>query len=224
MDRLETIPAFLQGKAQEFAIEGSPSARYHQHGRPLHPVRIIGGQRIRREPVELLVQVPADIFQHQGNINLSGKRVGACGGLAPPPPLPFSANLKQVTTKLVNNGVLAESRSGRSIVVRPGIAFRDAERVFAERSVPWSGAIQRVAELLRGASTRQAEVLATVHYASQAIEQAQRLDRDAVLAYASQWKQRRVPPLSANELDWALDALTTGGWIQPVPSPRKHQL
>jgi O-acetyl-ADP-ribose deacetylase (regulator of RNase III) len=136
---------------------------------------------------------------------------------------PFAANLRQVTTKLVNNGVLAESRSGRSIIVRPGIAFGDAERVFSERSVPWAGAIRRVADLLRGASTRQAEVLATVHYAWKTIEQTEHPDRAIVLAYASQWKQRRVPPLSANELDWALDALTTGGWIRPVPRARSHQ-
>lgn len=131
---------------------------------------------------------------------------------------PFAPTLKQVTSKLVNNGVLAESRSGRSIVVRPGRSFADAQRVFSERSGPWAGAIDRVWHLLAGKSVRQAEVLATVHYAYRAIEVTGHPDRDAVLGLASQWKARRVPPLAAREVDWALDLLAREGWIE-VGSP-----
>jgi O-acetyl-ADP-ribose deacetylase (regulator of RNase III) len=128
---------------------------------------------------------------------------------------PFAPGLKQVTSKLINNGVLAERREGRAITVRPGRSYVDAERVFAARSIPWASSIERVAALLGGKSTRNAEILATVLFAWRSLEARQGTppSADAVLEFASEWKKRRIPPLRPREVEDAMRTLTDRGWI-----------
>jgi len=128
---------------------------------------------------------------------------------------PFAPTLKQVTSKLVNNGVLAEERDGRAINVRPGRSYADAERIFASRSIPWVTSIDRVAELLGGRSIREAEVLATVLYAWRAAEAIEGTPPapHTVFEFTEEWKKRRNPPLRAEELEDALQILIDQAWI-----------
>jgi O-acetyl-ADP-ribose deacetylase (regulator of RNase III) len=128
---------------------------------------------------------------------------------------PFAPSLKQVTSKLVNNGVLAEERDGRSIKVRPGRSYTDAERVFAGRSIPWETSIDRVAALLGGRTIREAEVLAMVLYAWRTADVGTGTppSREAVLEFAGEWQEKRKQPFRPGEVEDALQTLIDRAWI-----------
>jgi O-acetyl-ADP-ribose deacetylase (regulator of RNase III)/uncharacterized protein YwgA len=133
---------------------------------------------------------------------------------------PFAADLKRVRTKLENNGLLTERRSGRMFIVSAGPTFPDARRVYASYLEKWEQAIERVVDLLLRFDTSKAEVAATVHFAATELE-ARLLRRPTeleVLSEVMHWKRRRDPPLTREQVATAIRHLHALGWIQLDPS------
>lgn len=125
---------------------------------------------------------------------------------------PFAPALKQVITKLVNNGLLTEEREGRALALRAGPTYDDAARTFAHRGASWEPAIGRVVDLVGGCSARQAEVIATVLYVARQLDEPQPSGKQ-ITADVLAWKVRRKPGLTPLEIADAAAALAEGGWL-----------
>ncbi len=138
---------------------------------------------------------------------------------------PFSAGLKAVITKLVNNGLIREENRGRMIAVRTGRTFDDARKTYATALAPWEPIIQRVTNLFMRLDREQAEIVATVMFAAEHLVANDRTptELEVYLAVAD-WKARRRPPLSGDDIAVAVRNLAALGWIRvkgsdelPVP-------
>jgi O-acetyl-ADP-ribose deacetylase (regulator of RNase III) len=128
---------------------------------------------------------------------------------------PQAVALARVRTKLVNNGVLTEVRTGRAVHLVPGRTYPDAERVFWQRALEWAPNVGRVADLLAGRAYHEAEALAKALFAWKFVlrSQVDPPDQSDVTVYASQlgWLTRPGDVLS---FERALLALQRSGWIR----------
>jgi hypothetical protein len=83
----------------------------------------------------------------------------------------------------------------------------------------WWTVIERVSSLFARFDTRQAEIAATVHYAT--IELQVRLGRapfaSEVITAVEQWTTRRKPPVKQDKISQAIVSLATQEWIDVVP-------
>jgi len=128
---------------------------------------------------------------------------------------PYSDGLKRLTTRLVNNGLIREERLGRMFAIRPGPTLGDAVNVFRRQIESWGPIIDRVADLFTRMDTRQAEITATVVFATRELQEVRRAkptERD-VLESVMQWKQRRRPQLPEHEIARAVRDLAALGWL-----------
>jgi hypothetical protein len=134
---------------------------------------------------------------------------------------PYTPKLKSVTTKLVNNGLTREERLGRMFAVRVGPTFKDALKLCQTEVTRWHGAMERVTDLFtRMRTTRQAELAATVHFAAKSLaaRQGGKLTESEVLSEVMEWKQRRRPPLSEEEVALTIRYLGVLEWLDVKPS------
>ncbi|HWP37887.1 MAG TPA: macro domain-containing protein [Gemmatimonadales bacterium] len=133
---------------------------------------------------------------------------------------PYARELKQVTTRLVNNGVIQEQRAGSLFAVHPGPTFRDARRAYAQDLERWKEQIAKVADLFLRIRADQAEIAATVAFAAQTLQE--RLGRQPseleVHEEVLQWKRRRRPPIGQADAALAIRALGMLSWLKLAPS------
>jgi uncharacterized protein YwgA/O-acetyl-ADP-ribose deacetylase (regulator of RNase III) len=128
---------------------------------------------------------------------------------------PYSPMLKKRITALVNNGLIQEERLGRMFAIRVGHTFRDAQRAYKEQIENWRSAIDKVADLFMRMRTEQAEIAATVHFATCELRQrsAELPTETAVLREVMAWKQKRRPPLSEKEVALSIRSLNILSWL-----------
>jgi O-acetyl-ADP-ribose deacetylase (regulator of RNase III) len=133
---------------------------------------------------------------------------------------PFAAGLKQLTSRLVNNGLVIEESVGRMISVRPGPTHAEAIHRYRADLAPFEAAIDRVADLCVRMDAKQAEVAATVHFVAKELthEGAALPTETAILEEAMRWKQRRDPPLSETDMADAIRSLNVLGWLRATSS------
>lgn len=60
---------------------------------------------------------------------------------------PFTRELKGVTTRLINNGLICEEKQGGMFSVKVGKTFDDARMVYAEKLEQWNSIIEKVVDL-----------------------------------------------------------------------------
>jgi uncharacterized protein YwgA len=128
---------------------------------------------------------------------------------------PYAPGLKPLIAKLANHALIREERLGRMFAVKVGPTFRDAQRAYKEDLERWDYIIEKLADLFMRMNTRQAEVVATVHFAACVLAetvQAKPSETD-VLAEVMKWKQRRRPPLKEAEVASAVRHLSILGWL-----------
>lgn len=140
---------------------------------------------------------------------------------------PYAADVAQLLSKLVNNGVVQEKRLGRMLAVLPGPTYKDAREAYSDEIAQWKETIERVADLMqRLRTTQQAEIASTVHFAARnlAHRPGKRPSEQEVLNEVMEWKRRRNPPLDKAQVALAIRALGALGWIDlqaskelPVP-------
>jgi O-acetyl-ADP-ribose deacetylase (regulator of RNase III)/uncharacterized protein YwgA len=129
---------------------------------------------------------------------------------------PYAAELKPLTTRLVNNGLLREQQLGRMFAVKVGPTYPDARKVFEEQLQQWEEWIERVSDLFLRLNTSQAEVAATVYFAAQELNAAlghTPSERD-VVDEVSRWKLKRRPPLEPGAVATAVRTLHLLGWLR----------
>ena len=82
---------------------------------------------------------------------------------------PYARGLAPALSRLVNNGVLTESRAGRMLAVRPGPSFDDAAARYGATISTHDRAIDRVTKLLARLDSDETELAASVQFATTAL-------------------------------------------------------
>ena len=128
---------------------------------------------------------------------------------------PYAPQSKGMFTKLINNGLINERMRGNMFITMPGPTLRDAEAQIANDLTRWEPVVDRVADLfLRVPSTRQAELVSTVHYIADQLSERQRNRGEVVTASAivervKKWKEH----LRDDEITGAIQTLAYLDWI-----------
>lgn len=128
---------------------------------------------------------------------------------------PYAADLKRHITALVNNGLIREERLGRMFAVRTGQTFDDARHAYADQLDQWHAAIEKITDLFMRMNTQQAEVAATVHFATVELKHSGKVKpaESEVLQQVLDWKQNRRPPLEQKEVALTIRNLNMLSWI-----------
>lgn len=139
---------------------------------------------------------------------------------------PFSPNVKALVTSLVNNGLIHEERLGRMLALRTGRTYPDARKAYATDLERWEPVIEKIADLFMRMNTKRAETVATVLFASRALQKTKReqpSELDVVEA-VMEWKQRRKPAPDRTVVASTVRNLAALGWLkvkasQDLPFP-----
>jgi uncharacterized protein YwgA/O-acetyl-ADP-ribose deacetylase (regulator of RNase III) len=137
---------------------------------------------------------------------------------------PYAPDLKKRITALVNNGLVHEERLGRMFAVRVGHTFEDARKAYGDELEKWRPAIDKVADLFMRMRTDQAEIAATVHFATSELKQRSTNNPTEVdvLREVLAWKQKRRPPLNEKEVALSIRSLNILSWLNAVVSNDLH--
>jgi O-acetyl-ADP-ribose deacetylase (regulator of RNase III)/uncharacterized protein YwgA len=129
---------------------------------------------------------------------------------------PYAADLTRVISTLVNNDLLEESQLGRMIEIKVGDTFPAASVAYEHNLDAWQGPIHRTADLLARMRTREAEIAATVHLVASEIADAtgEPPTDEAILTEVMEWKRRKTPALSQDEVLNTIHSLAMLGWLE----------
>ena len=132
---------------------------------------------------------------------------------------PFSKGLKAAETKLINSNLLQEERLGRMFMVKVGPAFETVRKGLADSLARWEPIIEKTTDLFVRVNTDQAEIAATVIFASESLQGAQddQPSESQVLESVMQWKQKRRPPLNQTDVADAIRNLGMLQWLKVRP-------
>jgi uncharacterized protein YwgA/O-acetyl-ADP-ribose deacetylase (regulator of RNase III) len=133
---------------------------------------------------------------------------------------PYSPEVKQVLSSLINNGLIVERKLGRMLATDVGPTYPDARKGYESFLAQWESKIAKVVDLIVRMNTDDAEIAATVHFAANRLREAgpNQPAEAEILDYVMQWKLRRRPPLNEREVALAIRRLNVLGWIDAVPS------
>jgi uncharacterized protein YwgA len=128
---------------------------------------------------------------------------------------PYAQGMTSVTSRLVNNDLIEQVQLGRMIQIKVGGTFEAAQTAYADELAGWHDAIGRAADFMARVHTREAEVAATAHFvASEIVRDTGEVPTDEeILVEVMEWKQRKRPPLSQNEVLVAVHSLAMLGWL-----------
>jgi uncharacterized protein YwgA len=110
---------------------------------------------------------------------------------------PFCKELKIAETGLVNNNLLQEERFGKMFMVKVGPNFMKVRKNFDSALTKWAPIIEKTTDLFMRMNTNQAEIVATVIFATDSLKKKDNgiPTETEVLESVMQWKQKRRPPL-----------------------------
>jgi uncharacterized protein YwgA len=133
---------------------------------------------------------------------------------------PYAPEMKQVLSRLINNGLIVERKLGRMFSTDVGPTYSDAKRGYQPFLAEWQPKIDKVVDLVVRMNTDDAEVAATVHFAASKLREAAHAQptEKEILEYVMQWKFRRRPPLDESEVALAVRRLNVLGWISAAAS------
>jgi uncharacterized protein YwgA/O-acetyl-ADP-ribose deacetylase (regulator of RNase III) len=131
---------------------------------------------------------------------------------------PYSADLKPMLSKLVNNGLIEERSLGRMLAVCPGPTFKDAKASFEFDLAEWTGIIEQVADLFMRMQTQQAEIAASVLFVVRKSSPSDVLTEYDVFQSVMDWKIRRKPPLHPEQVAQTVRSLNLLSWVKLAPS------
>lgn len=133
---------------------------------------------------------------------------------------PFSPELKQLETTLVNRNLLIESSVGKMLKIDVGRAYLNIRDGLLEHYDKWNQIIDRVVDLFMRVNTNQAEIMATVLYSADQLSKNDTMPNESdVLNAVMEWKQRRRPALDRSDVALSIRNLAALSWVQVKPSP-----
>lgn len=175
-------------------IEQVAKERYHW------PIGRVGFQKVAYFATE--VGIPTGLLYRRGSYG------------------PYAPEMKQVLSRLINNGLIIERKLGRMLSTDLGPTYADAKRGYESFLARWQPQIAKVVDLIVRMNTDDAEVAATVHFAATRLREAQQSQptEAEILHYVKEWKLRRRPPLQDSDIALAIRRLNVLGWIDAAPS------
>ena len=128
--------------------------------------------------------------------------------------------MKQILSRLTNNGLIVERPLGKMLATAIGPTYQDAKKAYADYLKEWQPKIEAVAELLARMDTNDAEIAATVHFAAKqlTLTKSRKPTETEVFQYVMDWKKRRRPPLNEMDVALAIRGLNMLGWLEAEPS------
>lgn len=134
---------------------------------------------------------------------------------------PFSGDLKNAETKLVNNNLLQEERYGKMFLVKTGPNFDRVRKDYEAALDKWTPIIEKTTDLFMRVNTDQAEVIATVMFAADALKNGNKPapTEIEVLNSVLQWKQKRRPRLDEAVVASTIRNLGMLRWLDVRPDP-----
>jgi uncharacterized protein YwgA len=132
---------------------------------------------------------------------------------------PFSKDVKAAETKLINSNLLQEERLGRMFMVKPGTEFVKVRQIHEKAIAQWDSVIERTTDLFVRMNTDQAEIVATVIFASEGLQSGihGQPSESQVLDSVMRWKQKRRPPLNPVDVASAIRNLGMLHWLKVTP-------
>ncbi|MGB8227446.1 MAG: macro domain-containing protein [Sedimentisphaerales bacterium] len=131
---------------------------------------------------------------------------------------PFSKDLKTAEVKLINNNLLQEERSGKMFMVKVGLSFEKIHKNYRMLFEQWRPILDKTTDLFMRMNTKQAEIVATVLYATEELKKKnQIISETEVLDAVMMWKQKRRPPLDKTEVALTIRSLGILHWIDAKP-------
>ncbi len=133
---------------------------------------------------------------------------------------PFSSGLKKTVARLINNGLVSESRLGKMFQIKPGHTYYNAKETYKDDISRWKPIIERVADLFLRMTTKDAELAATVHFTARNIDKTlgSKVSEMDVFTAAKDWKAKRRPPIEDEELAKTIRKLHLLKWLDLQPS------
>jgi O-acetyl-ADP-ribose deacetylase (regulator of RNase III)/uncharacterized protein YwgA len=130
---------------------------------------------------------------------------------------PFSADLKKVHARLMNNGLIEEEAvNEKAFSVKVGKTYTDAIKAYKNQIEQWRDIINKTADLFLRLDSKQAEVVATVIYSAGELKDkgiSKPSERD-VLDAVQAWKLKRRPPLQTEEIAQTIRNLGILSWLK----------
>jgi O-acetyl-ADP-ribose deacetylase (regulator of RNase III)/uncharacterized protein YwgA len=131
---------------------------------------------------------------------------------------PFASGLKRLQASLMANGLLDEAKRehGNTYVIRTGHAYAEGLDAYADELAEWDEIIDRVTDLFMRFDTTQAEIAATVHFASTRLVEPKSVGRASeaqVFRAVKEWKMKRKPPLKSSDVARMIRNLNVFGWV-----------
>lgn len=107
---------------------------------------------------------------------------------------PFSSDMHQLTTRLVNHGLIQEIQSGNMFSFKPRPTYRDAAQAFRTELIQWETIIECISDLFLRMRTQDAEIATIVHFIAQALERTnpENVSEMDILESVKRWKQERI--------------------------------
>jgi O-acetyl-ADP-ribose deacetylase (regulator of RNase III)/uncharacterized protein YwgA len=132
---------------------------------------------------------------------------------------PFSDDLKNAEAKLVNSNLLQEERHGKMFLVKTGSNFERVRKDFRVALDRWMPIIEKTTDLFMRVNTDQAEVIATVMFAADALKKENRAQPSEVEVFEAvlRWKQKRRPPLDESIVASTIRNLGMLRWLDVKP-------
>jgi len=132
---------------------------------------------------------------------------------------PFSRELKNAESKLINNNMLQEKRLGKMFLVETGPNFERTRKDFQSSFVKWTPIIEKTTDLFMRVNTEKAEVIATVMFATDVLrdETGSIPTETKVLNAVLEWKQKRRPPLNEAVVASTIRNLGILRWLDVKP-------
>lgn len=132
---------------------------------------------------------------------------------------PFSEDLKNAEAKLVNSNLLQEERHGQMFLVKTGPNFEKVRKDFQVSLDKWMPIIEKTTDLFMRVNTDQAEVIATVMFATDALKKENRAEPSEVEVFEAvlRWKQKRRPPLDETDVASTIRNLGMLRWLDVKP-------
>jgi O-acetyl-ADP-ribose deacetylase (regulator of RNase III) len=136
---------------------------------------------------------------------------------------PFAPELKQITTKLINNGLIYEDRVGRMIEIRVGPTYPQALKVYSTPLVSWDPTIERIVDLALRLDITSAKTAVLAHYAAQNLANKLHIapTESEVLASVTEQQRGRLT-LTEESVAKTIRTLSSLGWLDVKSGADNH--
>lgn len=120
---------------------------------------------------------------------------------------------------MVNSNLLQEERRGQMFLVKTGPNFEKVRKDFQVSLDKWMPIIEKTTDLFMRVNTDQAEVIATVMFAADALKKENRAEPSEVEVFEAvlRWKQKRRPPLDETDVASTIRNLGMLRWLDVKP-------